>query len=81
MKGKSVASLVLGILSLVFWLIPLFGLPISIVGLVMGVLALKQNVARGMAIAGVIMSSIGLVLVIINAAVGAYMGATGQLGF
>lgn len=80
MKGKSVASLVLGILSLVFWLIPLFGLPISIVGLVMGVLALKQNVARGMAIAGVIMSSIGLVLVIINAAVGAYMGATGQLG-
>ena len=81
MKGKSIASLVLGILSLVFWLIPLFGFPVSIVGLIMGILALRKHETRGMAIAGVVMCGIGLVLTVINSAIGAYMGVTGQLGF
>ena len=60
------------------WFIPLFGLPISIVGLVLGIKSVKSE-KRGMAIAGIVMSSIGLVLTIINGALGAYLAATGQV--
>jgi len=73
----AVASLVLGIVSLIAWFIPLLGLPISIVGLVLGIKSVKSE-KRGMAIAGIVMSSIGLVLTIINGALGAYLAATGQ---
>ncbi|OQA85034.1 MAG: hypothetical protein BWY31_02166 [Lentisphaerae bacterium ADurb.Bin242] len=34
---RDLVSLILGILSLLFWLVPLFGFPISIAGLVFGV--------------------------------------------
>lgn len=77
-KGKCIASLVLGVCGLVFWLVPLFGYPITIVGLVFGIMEMKKG-AKGMAIAGFILSIIGLVLTIANSAVGAYLGATGQL--
>ncbi|MBP3753911.1 MAG: DUF4190 domain-containing protein [Lachnospiraceae bacterium] len=73
----AVASLVLGIISLIAWFIPLFGLPISIVGLVLGIKSVKSE-KRGMAIAGIVTSSIGLILSVVNGALGAYMAATGQ---
>ena len=75
--GKPVASLVLGIVGLVTWLLPLVGLPVSITGLVFGVNALKR-VRKGMALAGVVLCSIGLLLGALNFAWGAYLGATGQ---
>jgi hypothetical protein len=76
-NGKAIASMVLGIIGLIAWFIPLFGAPITIVGLILGIKGLKSS-NRGMAIAGVVMCIIGLVATIINAAIGAYMGATGQ---
>ena len=76
--GKAVASLVLGLVSIVAWCLPIAGLPVSIVGIVMGVKGLKSN-RRGMAITGLILSCIFLVLTLVNAAVGAYLGATGRL--
>ncbi len=75
-KKKSIAALVLGILSLIFWLIPLLGLPIVIIGLILSIIGIKDK--RKFAMAALICSIIGLVLVIANAAIGAYMGATGQ---
>lgn len=63
--------LVLGILSLILWLLPILGAPISIVGLILGIRS-KYNV-------GIVLNVIGLCLTIANAAIGAYMGATGQL--
>lgn len=76
--GKAIASLVLGIIGMVAWVIPLFGIPTTVVGLVLGIKGLKsQN--KGMAVAGVTLSIIGLVASIINMSIGAYMGATGQL--
>jgi len=75
--GKAVASLVLGILGLVLWFIPLFGLPVTIIGLVLGIAALKSP-RRGMAIAGTVMSVIGLVLSLVNAAFGVYLAMSGQ---
>ncbi len=75
--GKAIASLVLGILGMIAWFIPLFGLPVTVVGLVLGIKGLGSE-NKGMAVAGVTMSIIGLVATIINMSIGAYMGATGQ---
>lgn len=77
-NGKATASMTLGIIGLIFWLIPLFGAPITIVGLVLGVKA--QGIEKSTkGTAGIVMCIIGLVLTIINAAIGAYMGASGVL--
>ena len=68
-KGMSIASLVLGIASFLAWIIPLFGYPVSIVGIVMGAIGMKKG-GKGMAIAGIICSSIGLLITLINSAAG-----------
>jgi len=75
--GHPVASLVLGIIGLFVWILPIFGLPVTITGLVFGINALKRP-AKGMAIAATIICSIGLLLSVANFAWGAYLGATGQ---
>jgi hypothetical protein len=75
--GKALAGMILGIISLVFWCIPLLGAPVAIVGLVLSNKGLKSS-SRSQAIAGFVTSIIGLVLTIINASIGAYMAATGH---
>jgi hypothetical protein len=35
--GKAIASLVLGLLGILAWLLPLVGLPITLVGLILGI--------------------------------------------
>jgi uncharacterized membrane protein len=76
--GKAVTSLVLGIVGMLAWLLPIIGLPVTITGLVFGVRSLN-SANKGIAIAGLTLSIIGIVLTIINASIGAYMGATGQM--
>ncbi len=76
--GKALASLIIGIASLLAWCLPCVGIPLSITGLVLGILDLKSP-KRGMAIAGIALCSLGLLVSLVNAALGAYMGATGQL--
>ena len=77
-SGVATASLILGIFGLFAWCIPLFGLPITISGLICGIKGLSRK-GHGTALAGVVLNSIGLVISIINSAIGAYLGATGQL--
>jgi len=77
-SGAAIASLVLGIVGLIMWLLPILGYPVTIVGLVLGIKG-RKSIKRGVAIAGIILSSIGLFLTIVNSIVGAYLGATGQL--
>ena len=77
-KGMSIASMVLGIVGFIAWCLPLVGFPVTIVGLVLGILGIKKG-GKGMAIAGIIMSSITLVLTLINSIWGAYLWMTGQL--
>ncbi len=67
----TMTPVVLGCIGLVAWLIPLFGFPITIIGLVLGI--------RRKSTAGIILCIIGLVLTIINSAIGAYKGAQGTL--
>lgn len=79
-SGLAIASLVLGIASLIFWLLPILGLPVAIAGIVTGVMA-RSGSRRGMALAGLICSIIGLVLTIINGAVGAYLAVQNSSHF
>lgn len=63
-KGFAIASMILGIGSTLFscclWFFTLFT---SIAGLVLGIISLKRNEdGKGMAIAGIVLSSIGIVL-------------------
>ncbi|GHT16687.1 hypothetical protein FACS1894189_0990 [Planctomycetales bacterium] len=69
-NGKATASLILGCIGLLAWVIPLFGLPITIIGLIMGI--------KGKSTPGTILCVIGLGLTLINAAIGAYIGAGGR---
>ena len=63
-KGIATASLVLGILSLVFFSVPVIGFILSIIGLILGVKAMKGyqkgEPGRGVAVAGFVCSVIGL---------------------
>ena len=81
-KGLGIAAMVCGILSLllIFLFMPL-GIGCGIAGLVMGIIGRKKNKKDGMALAGIITSSIGiglsvlliiLVVVLVGAAFGAY---------
>ena len=71
-KGMSIASLVLGIIGFVAWCIPLFGFPITIVGIILGVIGMKKG-GKKLAIAGIICSVITLIFTLINSIAGAAM--------
>lgn len=62
----AIASLVLGILSLLFSCIPFFPIISSIIGLILGIISLKNRKGgKGMAIAGVILSGLALLFSIL----------------
>lgn len=80
-NGLAIASLVLGLVAIVFSFIGLsipFGLIIGIVGIILGVMAKKKNPC-GMATAGLVLSIIGTVLcAIVFIACMACVGAIGS---
>lgn len=64
-NGKAVASLVLGIISLVFIFFGTFafiGMILAIIGLILGISAKKESPEDGKAKAGVVLCIIGLAL-------------------
>lgn len=66
-NGMAIASMVLGIVALVFgcclWYI---SIPCSIVGLILGGVSLAQKRGgKGMAIAGIVLSAIGIIVAVI----------------
>lgn len=75
--GKAIASLVLGIIGMLAWIIACCGFIVCIVGLILGILDMKGP-KRTMAIWGVALNAIGLVLSIINSILGMMMAASGQ---
>ncbi len=68
-SGKAKAGFILGLISIAAWLIPLFGVPVTIVGLVMSILGIKSS-KKKLAIAGIILTIVFLILTIVNAALG-----------
>jgi hypothetical protein len=65
----SFISMILGLLSIFVWPLPYLGFPTSIAGLALGILGLKRH-KEGTAVAGTVMSSLGLALTIVNLAFG-----------
>ena len=72
-NGAAVAGLVIGIISMVAWLLPIVGVPLSIVGLILASRGRRLFTNRTMATAGLVLCIIALVLALINSAAGAMM--------
>lgn len=70
--GKSIASFILGLIGMVAWLLPLCGYPITIVGLILGCIA-RKNQKNGFNLTGIILSAIALVLTLANSILGVIM--------
>jgi len=60
-NSGATASFVLGIIGIVFWLVPIFAYPLNIVGLVLGVRAKKISITNK-GTAGFVLSLVGLIL-------------------
>ena len=73
-KNLATPALVLGLVSLITWLLPIVGLPTSVIAIVFGAKSLKCE-KRNFAIAGLVLGIICCVFTVINSAIGAYMGA------
>jgi hypothetical protein len=67
--SKAVVALVLGLAAMGGCCCPLIGFPIAIAGLVMGILSLK-SVNRSFAVAGIVLSSVGLLLTLASSVLG-----------
>ena len=65
-NGFAIASLICGIVSIVLCCIWYLSLPVSIVGLVLGILSLRKTIdGKNMAIVGIVLSSIGIFIAVI----------------
>lgn len=71
-------SLAVGTVGMCTWLLPFVGCPVSLAGLVTGILGLNSS-QRTLAIVGLVLSGVGLLLNLINGIAGAYLGFTGQV--
>jgi hypothetical protein len=74
----ALAGFILGIVSLLAWLLPLVGIPVAVVGLVLSALGRSRVNRSGapngrQATVGLVLSCVGLVLALGNAALGAYL--------
>ena len=72
----AIASLVLGVINLCAWFLPICGIPLSIAGLVLGFLGMKDPSQKTLAIIGMALCGLGLLLACGNGAYGAYVGVT-----
>lgn len=66
LKGLAVASMIIGIVSIVLSLTIYFSIPLAIISIILGIIALvKKADGKEKAIAGIICSAVGIILVII----------------
>ena len=67
----AVTGMVLGLVSIVAWLLPLIGYPVSICGIVFSAKGLKSETGKSKATAGLVLSIIFLILTLGNSCLGA----------
>lgn len=77
-SGPAIASLILGIVGAIAWLLPFIGFPVTVVGLILGVTGRKSD-KKGVATAGLVLSIIFLVFTVINSIAGACLAVSGLL--
>lgn len=70
---NAAVGLILGLISIVAWLLPLFGYPVTICGIVFSSKGLKSNTNKGKAIAGLVLSIVFLIVTLLNSLLGVLM--------
>lgn len=75
-KIMAIAALVLGVINLCAWFFPICGIPLAIIGIVLGLLGMKDPSQRTVAIIGIVLCGFGLLLGCGNGAYGAYLAYT-----
>lgn len=78
-NGTATIALVLSCIAMIAWLFPLLGVPVAIAALVLSIKAHKAN--KKLSQVALVLAVIGLFASIVNAGIGAYMGAKGELFF
>ena len=76
-KGFCIASMVLGIVAIVCFCLWYIAIPCGILAIIFGILGVKST-NKGMAIAGIVCSSIGLILFIALTIYGNYLQSSGM---
>jgi hypothetical protein len=72
-KGFAIAALIFGILNLCAWFLPIFGFPLAVVGIILGVLGIRSS-QKTLAIIGIVLSALSLIATIINSLAGVALG-------
>lgn len=70
----AIASLVIGVINLCAWFFPICGVPLGIIGIVLGYLGMKDPAQKTIAIIGMALSGIGILLACVNAFAGILLG-------
>lgn len=68
---------IFGLVSIIAWIIPLFGFPVTICGIIFSIKGLSSE-NKTKAIIGLVLSIIFITITLINSIAGAVMGATGS---
>lgn len=77
-NGLGIASMVLGILSLItICCVPYGPIVLGIIAIVLGIVQIVKNEKKGMAIAGIVCGAIGLIVYVVLLAWGSYAMSSG----
>ncbi len=71
--GFGIASMICGIIALITCCLWCTCIPLAVVSIVLGILQLSKGTAKGMAVAGIVCSSIALVLLLIFTIIGVFV--------
>lgn len=71
---NALIGFILGFCSIVAWLIPLFGYPVCICGIVFSAKGLKSTTSKAKAITGLVLSIVFLVFTFFNSLIGFFIG-------
>lgn len=71
-------SVILGVIGFVAWFLPIVGLPLSLVGIGMGVADVSKQPQKRLSTLGIYLNIVALIAATANSAIGAYLGYTGQ---
>lgn len=74
---KAISSFIIGLFSMIAWLIPLIGLPLSITGLVFGFQG-RLSTNKGMSISGIVLGIVGIILSLSEYILGLYSALNNQ---
>ena len=71
---NAMIGFILGLCSILAWIIPLFGYPVCICGIIFSSKGLKSSANKGKAITGLVLSIVFLVFTFFNSLIGFFIG-------